>query len=66
MAGITSTAPMPSTIDQPRKSTTTFGLSAVVSEPIAYTIEPMTNARRRPHTSPSLAPSSIRAAIVSV
>ena len=53
-------------MDQPRKSTVMFGLRAVVSEPIAYTIDPMTNALRRPHTSPSFAPSSMNAAIVSV
>ncbi len=66
MAGITSTAPSPSMIDQPTNSVATFGLSAVVSEPTAYTIEPITNALRRPQTSPSFAPSSISAAIVSV
>ena len=33
MAGITITAPSPSTSDQPNRSTVRFGLSAVVSEP---------------------------------
>ncbi len=53
-------------IDQPRNSTVMFGLNAVISEPTAYTIEPITSARRRPQMSPSFAPSSIVAAIVSV
>ena len=66
IAGMTSTAPSPSMIDQPMNSVATFGLSAVVSDPIAYTIDPITKARRRPQTSPSFAPSSISAAIVSV
>ena len=43
-----------------------FGLNAVMSEPTAYTMEPITSARRRPQMSPSLAPRSIVAAIVSV
>lgn len=66
MAGMTSTAPSPSTIDQPRKRNCTFGLNAVISEPAAYTYDPITNALRRPHTSPSLAPNSMNAAIVRV
>jgi hypothetical protein len=35
IAGITSTAPRPSMIDQPRNSTVMFGLKAVISEPTA-------------------------------
>ena len=63
MAGITSAAPRPSTSDQPISSIARFCESAVISEPTPYTTMPIANARLRPHTSPSLPPVSMNAAI---
>ena len=66
MAGITSTAPSPSTSDQPKSRTYRFGLSAVVNEPSPYTARPTAKTRSRPQISPSFAPTSMNAAITSV
>ena len=66
IAGITITAPIPSMSDQPIRSTVRFGLSAVVSDPQAYTARPMAKIRSRPNMSPSFAPTSMKAAITSV
>src|SRR4051794_24699521 len=61
-----STAPRPSRPDQPIISTVRFGDSAVVSDPQAYTTQPIANARLRPRISPILPPVIISDAITSV
>src|SRR3954471_16573288 len=61
-----STAPRPSRPDQPIISTVRFGDSAVVSDPHAYTTQPIANARLRPRISPIFPPVIISDAITSV
>src|SRR3954451_3715395 len=61
-----STAPRPSRPDQPIISTVRFGDSAVVSDPHAYTTQPIANARLRPTISPTFPPVIISDAITSV
>ena len=63
---MTSTAPSPSISDQPKSSVGRLGLSAVVSEPSAYTASPIAKVRSRPQMSPSFAPTSMNAAMTSV
>src|SRR3954467_3036005 len=66
IAGMISTAPRPSRPDQPIISTVRFGDSAVVSDPHAYTTQPIANARLRPRISPIFPPVIISDAITSV